>query len=169
MNSNRYEISLWLKISLRFWVRWNKTQKRYGFHIGHFDRNEISNWHEIFIEYNLPHTKWISADSLDVAFNAHVRLKLNAGMDFISVVLTEMKFHVNRTCFHNGLKSQTGMSSFRLSCERTLNYIEPTSQLSRSKYRISVRGPAIWNEFLTVFKRKVKFKLLSYENKVIFF
>ena len=30
---------------------------------------------------------------LDVAFNAHVHLKLNAGMDFISVILTEMKFH----------------------------------------------------------------------------
>ena len=73
-------------------------------------------------EHNLPQTKWISADSLHVAFNAHVRLKLNAGMDFISVILREMKFHVNRTCFHAGLKSQTGTSSFRLSCERTLRY-----------------------------------------------
>ena len=35
----------------------------------------------------------ISADSLDVAFNTHVRLKLIVGMDFISVILTEMKFH----------------------------------------------------------------------------
>ena len=42
---------------------------------------------------------------LDVAFNAHVRLKLNAGMDFISVIFTEMEFHVYRTCFHAGLKS----------------------------------------------------------------
>ena len=71
-------------------------------------------------EHNLPTLNEIRADSLDVAFNAHVRLKLNAGMDFISVILTEMKFHVNRTCFHAGLKSQTGVSSFRLSCERTL-------------------------------------------------
>ena len=45
-------------------------------------------------------------------------------MDFISVILTEMKFHVNRTCFHVGLKSQTGMSSFRLSCECTLSFKE---------------------------------------------
>ena len=30
-----------------------------------------------------------------------------------------------------------------------LNYIKPTSQLSRSKYRIYVRGPPLWNEFLT--------------------
>ena len=44
-------------------------------------------------EHNLPETKWISADSLDVAFNAHVRLKLNTGMDFISANLREMKFH----------------------------------------------------------------------------
>ena len=33
-----------------------------------------------------------------------------------------MKLHVNRTCFHAGLKSQTGMSLFRLSCERALRY-----------------------------------------------
>ena len=26
-----------------------------------------------------------------------------------------------------------------------LNYIKPISQLSRSKYRISVRGSALWN------------------------
>ena len=31
-----------------------------------------------------------------------------------------MKLHVNRTCFHAGLKSQIGTSSFCLSCERTL-------------------------------------------------
>ena len=30
-----------------------------------------------------------------------------------------------------------------------LNYIKPMSQLSTSKCRISVRGPAFWNEFLT--------------------
>ena len=44
-------------------------------------------------EHSLPETNWISADSLDVEFNAHVLLKLNTGMDFISVILTEMKFH----------------------------------------------------------------------------
>ena len=32
----------------------------------------------------------------------------------------EMKLHVNGICFHAGLKSQTSMSSFRLSCERAL-------------------------------------------------
>ena len=32
----------------------------------------------------------------------------------------ERKLYVNRTCFHAGLKSQTGVSSFCLSCEHTL-------------------------------------------------
>ena len=51
-----------------------------------------------------------------------------------------------------------------------LNYIKPMSQLSSSKYRISVRGPVLWNEFLTdsekeienlsLFKSKLKSKLL---------
>ena len=34
----------------------------------------------------------------------------------------KMKLHVNRTCFHASLKSQTGLSSFRLPCERTLSF-----------------------------------------------
>ena len=31
-------------------------------------------------EHNLPETKWISADLLDVAVNVHVRLKLRASL-----------------------------------------------------------------------------------------
>ena len=52
-----------------------------------------------------------------------------------------------------------------------LIYLKPTSQLSRSKYRTSVRDPHLWNEFFNrplAFKSKVKSKLLSYENEVIF-
>ena len=33
---------------------------------------------------------------------------------------------------------------------------KPTSQLSRSKYRISVRGPALWNEFLTTNEKEIE-------------
>ena len=77
-------------------------------------------------EQNLPEAKWISLNSLDVAFNEHVRMKL------IGVILTEMKFayacpskyqvvlkyNWNETScqqnfFHTGLKSQSGMSSFQ--------------------------------------------------------
>ena len=44
-------------------------------------------------EQNLPKAKCVSADSLDIAFNAHVRLKLIADINFTSVILTEIKFH----------------------------------------------------------------------------
>ena len=30
-----------------------------------------------------------------------------------------------------------------------LNYVKPTSQLSRLNYRISVRGQSLWNGFFT--------------------
>ena len=53
------------------------------------------------------------------------------------------------------------------------------SELSRTKYRISVKGSALWNKFLiesekeienlSLFKSKRKSKLLSYESEVIFF
>ena len=42
-------------------------------------------------EQKLPVAKWVSAYSLDIAFNARVRLKLIVGMDFISVILTEIR------------------------------------------------------------------------------
>ena len=37
-----------------------------------------------------------------------------------------------------------------------LNYIKRKSQLSRSKYRLSVRGPALWNEFLTDGEKEIE-------------
>ena len=59
-----------------------------------------------------------------------------------------------------------------------LNYIKSTSQLSRSNFKISVRGAVLWNDFLTdrereiqnifLFSGKLKFKLLSYKIKLIF-
>ena len=58
MDSNRYEISFRLKISLRCSVsslllftliKAKQNSKRYEFHIGHFDRNEILNRQEIFV------------------------------------------------------------------------------------------------------------------------
>ena len=58
MNSNRYEISFRLKISLRCsvssllvltWIEAKWNSKRYGFHTSHFDRNEISNRRDIFM------------------------------------------------------------------------------------------------------------------------
>ena len=123
-----------------FWPTWN-FKPAWDFHLNiiYPKRNELAQ------------TRWI------LRLITHVRLKLNAGMDFIPAILTEMKFHfgwilkyhvntnrnempthvhqnigsfwnavemklhVNRTCFHAGLKTQTGMGSFCLSCERTLS------------------------------------------------
>ena len=44
-------------------------------------------------QHNLPEGKRIRLDLLDVAFKAHVGLKLIVNMDFISAILTEIKFH----------------------------------------------------------------------------
>ena len=58
INSNQYQISFRLKISLRClasslllftWIEVKWNSERYGFHISHFERNKISNWHEIFM------------------------------------------------------------------------------------------------------------------------
>ena len=108
MKANRYEISFRLKILLRCsvssllvftWIEVKWNSKRYGFHIGHFDRNEIS--FRVKTTWNETPTRVYQ--TIGSFWNA-----------------TEMKLHVNRTCFHAGLKSQTGMSLFRLSCERNL-------------------------------------------------
>ena len=181
-------------------LRWNETQNGMDFISVILTEMKFQAGMRFSCEHDLPEMKWISVDSLDVAFNAHVRLKLSAGMNFILVILTqikfktgmgfscehdlpetkwisadsldvafdvhvnlklngfhighfdkneisfrvikyhvnttrnemlthvhqnigsfwnaaEMKLHVNRTCFHAGLKSQTGMSSFRSSCD----------------------------------------------------
>ena len=60
-----------------------------------------------------------------------------------------------------------------------INYIKPTYKLNKCKFRISVRGPYLWNEFLTQtekeiestssFKILVKQKLLSSYNKLSHF
>ena len=60
-----------------------------------------------------------------------------------------------------------------------VNYIKPTYKLNKCKFRISVRGPYLWNEFLTQtekeiestssFKILVKQKLLSSYNELSHF
>ena len=67
-----------------------------------------------------------------------------------------MKLHVNRTCFHAGLKSQTGMSSFRLSCERTLN--ESLSDC------LTGLNPSFLSESFPWPTRKGKYPVLSLTN-----
>ena len=96
MNSNRHEISFRLKISLRCsvssllvftWIEAKWTAKRYGFHIGHFDRNEIS---FRVIKYHVNTTR----NEMPTHVHQNIRSFWNS---------VKTKFHVNRTCFHAGL------------------------------------------------------------------
>ena len=59
------------------------------------------------------------------------------------------------------------------------NYKIPKTARSESKFRISFRGPSIWNnvlqnseketESVPLFKSKLKLKLLSFNNKIKYF
>ena len=155
MNSNRYEISFLLKISLRCSVnlylcshelRRNETRNSMDFRSVILTEMKFQTGMRFSCEHNLPETKWISADSLNVAFETQCGYGFYIGhFDRNEISFLAIKYHVNttrnkihqnirsfwnaakmkleyvnRTCFHAGLKSQTGMSSFRLSYERTL-------------------------------------------------
>ena len=74
-----------------FFSSWNETKNIMGYILVILTEMKFWTGMRFLCEHNLPEKKWISSDSLDVAFNAHVRLKLNAaGMDFIAVILTEI-------------------------------------------------------------------------------
>ena len=71
----------------------------------------------------------------------------------------EMRRHVNRTCSHAGLKSQTGMSSFRLFCEPwnlwtySMCYFNIYKNvvficLGLSQHRMSVKKLSTWSLLL---------------------
>ena len=77
---------------------------RYAFHIVHFDRNGIS------FQVTKHHVN-TTRNEMSTHVHPNIRWFWNTA---------EIKLHVNRTCFHAGLKSETGMSSFHLSCEHTL-------------------------------------------------
>ena len=59
------------------------------------------------------------------------------------------------------------------------NYKIPKTALSKSKYRISFRGPSVWNSLLqnsekeikslSLFKSKLKLNLLSFSNEITHF
>ena len=59
------------------------------------------------------------------------------------------------------------------------NFLVPTFKLKKSKYRVSIRGPLLWNNILTTaektqeslpnFRTTVKEKLLSMANELNYF
>ena len=58
----------------------------------------------------------------------------------------------------------------------TLNFSKPKLKLTTTKYRISIRGPTVWNNFIEdclksiektpFFKVKMKSKLLNFHNEI---
>ena len=58
------------------------------------------------------------------------------------------------------------------------NFLVPTLKLKKSRYRVSIRGPLLWNNILTAaektqeslpkFRTTIKEKLLSMTNKKLF-
>ena len=57
------------------------------------------------------------------------------------------------------LDKLTKMSHLHPTRFSQLNYTKPTHKLNRCKYRISIRGPYIWNEYLTKKKKKKRYKI----------
>ena len=67
------------------------------------------------------------------------------------------------------VKSETALAVFLPKIQRPsypyptnfskLNFLKPTSQLSRSKNRISVRGTALWSECLTDSEKEIESKI----------
>ena len=59
------------------------------------------------------------------------------------------------------------------------NYSVPKHQLKTSKYCISIRGPTLWNKFLTneaktitsipLFQKTIRNQLINYENEISLF
>ena len=86
------------------------------------------------------------------------------------------------------IKSQTTLKIFQNKFRKrthkyptnfsTSNYSIPTFKLSKSKYRISIRGPTLWKNFptnsekmqasVTVFKNSMRKKLLELQNETYF-
>ena len=62
---------------------------------------------------------------------------------------------------------------------KTLNFSKPKLKLTKTKYKISIRDPAIWDDFVedclkstekTPFSEvKMKFKLLNFDNEISYF
>ena len=94
----------WNELAQTRWILRLMRMCVYGCNIGHFDRYKIS---FRMIKYHMNTTR--------NEMPTHVHQ--NVGPFWIAA---EMKRHVNRSCFHASLKSQTGMGLFHLSHERTL-------------------------------------------------
>ena len=95
----------------------------------------------------------------------------------------------NTAVFMYKVKNRTAPSLFLEKFERIShshlirfssgNYMKPQIKLRKCRFRISIRGPAIWNglprntekeiQSTSLFKTKIKSKLFNFKNEVTFF
>ena len=73
--------------------------------------------------------------------------------------------------FTEGFQRISHVHSTRLS---PLNFSKPKLKLTKTKYRISISGLAIWNDIVeyclkSIEKVKMKSKLLNFDNKISYF
>ena len=96
---------------------------------------------------------------------------------------------LNTSVFMHKIRTGSGPSSFGKTFEMpshpyptrfsSTSYKKPKIKFRKSRFRISIRGPTIWNDFVanttkelessSLFKSKVKAKLLDFENEMTFF
>ena len=105
-------------------------------------------------------------------------------------VLNVYKLNIlNTSVFMHKIRTGSGPSSFGETFEipshpyptrfSSTSYKKPKIKFRKSRFRISIRGPTIWNDFVantekeldssSLFKSRVKSKLLDFENEMTFF
>ena len=108
----------------------------------------------------------------------------------INIILNVYQINIlNNTILMHQISTKTAPSVFLFKLKKpsrlyrtrfsNVNYIKPTYKLNKYKFRILVRGPYLWNEFLiqtekeiestSTFKILVKQKLLSSYNELSHF
>ena len=90
--------------------------------------------------------------------------------------MQQIKTGTGPAAFHTTFKMSTHSYPTRFS---SMNYSKPKIRPRKSRFRISIRDPAIWNNFVpktekepessSLFKLKVKTKLTDFENEETFF
>ena len=99
-------------------------------------------------------------------------------LNILSIAVFMHRVHTKRcpSVFTGSFQRISHLYSTRSS---TLNFSRPNLKLTKTRYRNSIRGPAIWNDFVEdclksieitpFFKVKMKSKLLNFDNEISYF
>ena len=93
-----------------------------------------------------------------------------------SIFMHKIKTGTGPAAFHTTFKMPSHSYPTRLP---SVNYNKPKTRLRKSRFQISIRGPAIWNNFVantekevqssSLFKSKLATKFLDFEYEITFF